>query len=148
MSDTEARREREHLAFGRVIDWEREGLFGTVFFGPSKHRDFPPLPVGNIRALIEAGYLDPDSAHNEAPHAGELVEWAEDVQDEYRDYQFEIGLIGYLVDPSRPDSRIRLEGVSIQSPGPIPESLKQDAAARFHADTLRVDDFDIVLMWD
>lgn len=141
-------RKREHLAFGREIDWSAEGRLGTVFFGPEKGRTFPPLPIGTGQALIKEGYLDPRRRHNEAPPAGELVEWATTIFEEYRAWQFEIGLIGYMVGPHREDSRIALEGISIRSAGPIPEELQARVTRRFTPELLTVGDFTIEVLWD
>lgn len=140
--------EREQLAFGRRIDWVEEATFGTVFFGPEKHRQFPALSVGHVESLLENEYLDPRYRHNEAPPAEELVEWARSVQTRYKPYQFEVGLIGYMVGPDREDSRTALEGVIVRSAGPIPEDLKQEVAKRFSPDLLAVDDFVIELVWE
>lgn len=146
---SEADRRRERLAFGREIKWDEEGLLGTVFFGPQKNRPFPPLPVGVVETLFENGFIEPEYRHQEhAPTAGTLFEWAKHVQTEYRAYQFEVGLIGYMVSPRREDSRIAFEGVSIRSPGPIPEELKQEVAKEFSPDMLAVDDFEIRIQWD
>lgn len=141
-------REREEIAFGRPIDWEREAQYGTVYFGPDKSHQFPPLPIGTVQTLLENGYIDPTYRHNDAPRAGRLVEWASDVQQRYKAEQFEIGLIGYFVSPERPDSRAALTGVFIRSPGPIPQSLKADVAREFSPDILVVDDFEIQVRWD
>jgi len=141
-------REREFIAFGRQIDWTAEGQLGTVFFGPEKHRTFPPLPIGPVRELMEKGYLDPTSHHNAAPSAETLLTWASDIHEDYRAYQFEIGLIGYMVGPQREDSRIELEGVSIRSAGPIPDELQAQVIREFSPDLLTVGDFVIELRWD
>ena len=142
-------RRREELAFGRRIDWDKEGLLGTVFFGPEEKRKFPPLPVGTARTLLENGYIDPKNRHHEhTPTAKTLLDWASGIQTEYRSYQFEIGLIGYMVGPNREDTRITFEGVSIRSPGAIPNELKREAAKCFSPDLLVVDDFDIRVQWD
>lgn len=141
-------RERELIAFGREIDWESEAQFGTVFFGPEKSRQFPPLPIGNAESLHENGYIDAQDRHNDAPPAGELIKWAKSIQMRYKAYQFEVGLVGYMVDPERPDTRISFEGVSIRSAGPIPEELKREVAKRFNPELLTVDDFYIELLWD
>lgn len=141
-------RERERIAFGRNIDWDDEGLLGTVFFGPEAKSAFPPLPIRTIQALQDAGHLDLDSSHNEAPTAGALLEWAKAIQDEYLEHQFEIGFTGYMVSPARGDARTRLTGISIRAPGPIPESLKREAGSAFDPDLLEVDDFEILLHWD
>lgn len=143
-----ASEDRELIAFNRRIDWEREAQFGTVFFGVEKSRQFPPLDVGTIRSLAEHDYIRLDESHNDAPPAGELLEFAKYVIDEYRDYQFEVGLIGYMVSPDRADSRVRLEGVAIRSPGPIPDELKSEVVERFTPDMLTVDDFVIQIQWD
>lgn len=140
--------EREIIAFGRPIEWEDEGLLGTVFFGPNKRRQFPPLPVGNIKTLIDEGYLEPTYQHNNAPTAEELIEFVETLQGEYASLQFEIGLVGYMTSPDRSDSRIALEGFSIRSPGPIPEEVKRKITKRFSPDLLTVDDFYIEVKWD
>lgn len=147
-TDLEDVRERERVAFGRTIDWESEATHGAVFFGPEKRRQFPPLPVGNAVSLLENGLVDPEYHHNDAPPSAELIEWARSVQTEYREYQFEVGLIGYMVSPDRSDSRVAFEGVSIRSAGPIPEDLKARVAKRFSPDILAVDDFTIELLWD
>jgi hypothetical protein len=141
-------REREHLAFGRVIDWEKEAVLGTIFFGPAKNRHFPSLPVGNVDELLSEGFIDPESSHNESPPARTLVEWARYVQSEYRPHQFDVGLIGYMTSPERSDTRVRLEGISIRSVGPIPDELQHDVASRFDPDLLVVDDFQIQVWWD
>lgn len=146
--DVESDRERERIAFGRLVDWETESQFGTVFFGPEKSRQFPPLPVGNAQSLLERGYVDDRGRHNEAPPAGTLIEWAESVQTRYKPYQFEVGMIGYMVSPHRSDTRVAFEGVSIRSPGPIPTELKREVGKRFDPDLLTVDDFYIELVWD
>lgn len=144
----ETPREREEIAFGRFINWDSEGLLGTVFFGPGSHATFPSLPPTYVEELIRAGYLDPRSQHNDAPPAERLVNWAKNIQQDYIEHQLEVGVIGYMVSPYRSDSRIRLTGVSIISPGPIPDALKQEAGRRFEPDELQVDDFEIVLKWD
>jgi hypothetical protein len=141
-------REREEIAFGRPIDWERESQYGTVFFGPDKSHQFPPLPIGNVHTLLENGYIDPEYRHNDAPRADRLLEWTKSVQKEYRDEQFEIGLIGYFVSPKRPDSRVALTGISIRSAGPIPERLQRKAVREFSPDILIVDNFEIQIRWD
>lgn len=141
-------RERERIAFGRHIDWENEGLLGTVFFGPSTGSSFPPLPIRTVQELLEAGYLDPDATHNDAPRAAALLDWTRRIQEEYLEHQFEIGLTGYLVSPQRTDSRLRLTGISIRAPGPIPDSLKEEAGRAFDPDMLEVDEFEILLKWD
>lgn len=142
-------RRREEIAFGRQVEWGKEGLLGAVFFGPDRKRTFPPLPVGPAKTLMEEGYLDPDQRHQDhAPPAATLVDWAETIQTEHRAYQFEIGLIGYMISSDREDTRIAFEGVSIRSPGPIPEEVKAKAAAAFDPDLMEVDDFRIVLQWD
>jgi hypothetical protein len=147
-SDLEDDRQRERIAFGRRIDWESEARLGTVFFGPEKSRQFPPLPVGTAKSLLERGYVDAGARHNEAPPAGELVEWAESVQTRFKAHQFEVGLIGYMVSPHRSDARVALEGVSVRSPGPIPTGLKREVAKRFDPALLTVDDFYVELRWD
>jgi hypothetical protein len=147
-SDDSMSREREQLAFNRSIDWAHESNLGTVFFGVEKSRQFPPLDIRSIRKLADAGYIDLEASHNDAPSAGELLSFARWVVDEYRDYQFEVGFIGYMVSPEREDSRIRLEGVSIRSPGPIPDQLKATVVRRFNPDLLTVGDFVIELKWD
>lgn len=147
-ADATGDRGREEIAFGRPVEWATEADYGAVFFGPEKSRPFPPLPVGNAESLLENGYLDPGYRHNEAPPAGELVEWARSVQTRYRDHQFEVGLVGYVVSPEREDSRVALEGVSIRSPGPIPEALRREVAKRFSPDLLSVDDHELQLRWD
>lgn len=146
--DLDDARRAEQVAFGRTVDWETEADHGAVFFGPEKSRQFPPLPVGNAADLLEAGLLDAQHRHNDAPPSAELVEWARSVGRRYRAYQFEIGLIGYVVGPAREDSRVAFEGVSIRSAGPIPGDLKGEVAARFDPDLLVVDDFRIELLWD
>jgi hypothetical protein len=145
---TDYSRDREEIAFGRPIDWKREAQYGTVYFGPDKAHQFPPLPIGTIQTLLENGYLDPTYRHNDAPPATRLIEWARDVQRRYREEQFEIGLIGYFVSPERPDSRAALTGIFIRSPGPIPQALKADVAREFSPDILIVDDFEIQVRWD
>lgn len=146
--DLEDDRDRERIAFGRPIDWATEADFGTVFFGPEKSRQFPPLPVGTAEALLENGHVDAGGRHNAAPPAGELLEWAGGVQTRFKAHQFEVGLIGYMVGPDRPDARVAFEGVSIRSPGPIPTALKREVAKRFDPDLLTVDDFYVELVWD
>lgn len=141
-------REREVMAFGRPIEWAAEAEYGAVFFGPEKSRQFPPLPVGNAASLLEAGHVDPEYRHNDAPPAAELVEWARSVQTRHRDHQLEVGLIGYVVSPEREDARIAFEGVSIRSPGPVPETLRREVAKRFSPDLLSIDDFTVELVWD
>lgn len=153
MSDEEPRRphysrEREEIAFGRPVDWAREAQYGTVYFGPEKPHPFPPLPIGTVQTLLENGYIDPNYRHNDAPRAVRLIKWASSVQQEYKQEQFEIGLIGYFVSPERPDSRVALTGIFIRSPGPIPESLKAKVAQDFSPDILVVDDFEIQIRWD
>ena len=148
MSGRDSSRRRERIAFGRPIDWENEGRLGTIFFGPEKGDQFPPLPIGNVRDLFEEGYLDGDARHNEAPPAEDLVKWAEMIRDKYSSTQLEIGLIGYMVGPVREDSRVRLTGVSIRSPGSLPRQLKHDVASRFDPDLLSVNDVHIDLLWD
>jgi hypothetical protein len=147
-SDESGLRNRELLAFNRSIDWDHEAKLGTVFFGVEKSREFPPLDIRSIRQLANAGFLDLEASHNDAPAAGELLSFAREVVDQYREYQFEVGFIGYMVSPDRADSRIRLEGLSIRSPGPIPDQLKVTVARRFDPDILTVDDFVIELKWD
>ena len=139
---------RERIAVGRDIDWENEGLLGTVSFGPSSGDAFPPLPIRTIEELLEAGHLDPYASHNEAPPTVALLEWAKDTQEEYLKHQFEIGFTGYMVSPNRSDTRTRLTGISIQAPEPIPEPLKREAGRAFKPDLLVVDDFEILLTWD
>lgn len=78
----------------------------------------------------------------------ELLDFATGVVDHYREYQFEVGFSGYMVSPERSDSRIRLDGLSIRSPGPIPDELQSDVVRRFSPDLLTVDDFFIELRWD
>lgn len=146
--DSDPDRTREELAFGRPVEWGAEADYGAVFFGPEKSHPFPPLPVGNAESLLENGYLDPGYRHNDAPPAGELIEWARSVQTRYRDHQFEVGLIGYMVSPEREDARVALEGVSVRSPGPVPEDLRREVAKRFSPDLLEVDDHAVVLRWD
>lgn len=147
-SHLEDARAREELAFGRPIEWASEAEYGAVFFGPEKSRQFPPLPVGNAETLLENGLLDPEYRHNDAPPAAELIEWARSVQTRYRDHQFEVGLIGYLVSPERDDARIAFEGVAIRSPGPIPTALRREVAKRFSPDLLSIDDFAVEMIWD
>lgn len=146
--DASADRDRERLAFGREVDWEREGRFGTVYFGDSKDGTFPPLPVGQATELLAAGHLDPADRHNDAPPAGELVDWAGRVQRDYREYQLDVGLLGYMVAADRADARIGLQGVLIRSPGPVPERLERSVAERFDPDLLSVDDFHVRIYWD
>lgn len=145
---TDDDREREVLAFGRPVEWATEAEYGAVFFGPEKSRQFPPLPVGNAASLLEAGHVDPEYRHNDAPAAAELAEWARSVQTRHRDLQLEVGLIGYVVSPERNDTRIAFEGVSIRSPGPIPEALRREVAKRFSPDMLSIDDFSVEIIWD
>ena len=145
--DSESR-EREQLAFNRQIDWDRESQLGAVFFGVEKSRQFPPLDIRSISRLADAGYIDLEASHNDAPSARELLSFAREVVDEYREYQFEVGFIGYMISPERKDSRIRLEGISIRSPGAIPEQLKAAVVRQFDPDLLTVDDFVIELKWD
>lgn len=140
--------DRELLAFNRQIDWEREARVGTIFFGVEKSRQFPPLDVGTIRSLAEHDHIDLEASHNDSPPAGELLEFAKYVIDEYREYQLEVCLVGYMVSPDRGDSRVRLEGISIRSPGPIPDDLKSEVVRRFTPDLLTVDDFTIQMQWD
>lgn len=147
-NDVDAHRDREEIAFGRPVEWATEAEYGAVFFGPEKSRTFPPLPVGNAESLLENGHLDPGYRHNDAPPAGELVEWARSVVTRYRDHQFEVGLIGYMVGPDREDARIALEGVSIRSPGPVPAELRREVAKRSSPDLLAVDDHEVQLRWD
>jgi hypothetical protein len=148
MTDEEAEYRREYLAFGRRIDWKSEGQLGTVHFGSNPSDEFPPLPIGTVTDLIDDGFLDPEDGHNEAPPAKELLAWARSIRDEFYSYQFEIGLTGYMVAPDRTDSRIQLNGVSIQSQGPLPEGLKRKSARRFDPDLVSVDESDIALIWD
>jgi len=147
-SNTEPNREREQIAFDRLIDWEAESKYGTIFFGPEKSRQFPPLPVGYAESLLESGHVDPDHQHNNAPRSMSLVEWARSVQTGFREYQFEVGMVGYMVSPERADSRVAFEGVVIRSPGPIPEELKREVAKEFNPDMMSVDDFTIFIRWD
>jgi hypothetical protein len=147
-SESDTDRRREQIAFGRLIDWQREAQFGTVFFGPKKSELFPPLPIGNVQSLLENGYLDPNHRHNDAPRASKLVAWAGAIQQRYKQEQLEVGFIGYMVSPNRPDSRVALTGVSIRSPGPIPGALKAEATREFNPDLLTVDDFTIRMKWD
>lgn len=149
MTTTDDNRRCEELAFGRRIRWDEEGLLDTVFFGPQRHRSFPPLPVGTARTLLENGYVDPDKRHaTDAPTAATLVDWTGEVSAEYRDYQLEVGLVGYMISPSRADAGITFEGASIRSPGTIPESLKGKVAKRFSPDLLAVDDYEILFQWE
>lgn len=142
-------RRREELAFGREIRWDEEGLLDTVFFGPQPDRGFPPLPVGNARTLLENGYVDPDERHAAAaPTAATLIDWATEVRAEYRDYQFEVGLVGYMTSPERADAGITFEGVSIRSPGSIPAGLQAEVAKAFSPDVLAVDDVELRLQWE
>lgn len=147
-SRLDSQREREEIAFGRLVDWEREAEYGTVYFGPDKPHPFPPLPIGTVQTLLENGYIDPDYRHNDAPRAVRMIDWAGSVQQEYKQEQFEIGLIGYFVSPKRPDARAALTGIFIRSPGPIPERLKARVARDFSPDILIVDDFEIQIRWD
>jgi hypothetical protein len=140
--------EREEIAFGRPIDWDHEARLGTVFFGPEKSSQFPPLPPGIIKDLIEAGHLDAEHQHNAAPTAGQLQTWAESVQERYAEQQLDVGLIGYMVSPEREDSRVAVTGVSIRSHAPIPDSLKEEILQEFSPDLAVVDDFTIRLQWD
>jgi hypothetical protein len=144
----EGDRHRETIAFGGPIKWDDEAKYGVVFFSPEKAHQFPPLPVWTIETLIEAGYLDSSYRHNQAPPAERLLEWAASVQRRFKENQFEVGLTGYMVSPEREDSRIVLTGISIRSPGPIPESLKREVGREFTADLLSVDDFQIRVEWD
>lgn len=139
---------RELLAFGRPIEWSHEGQLGTVFFGPEKGNEFPPLPIGNVKDLIEEEFLDPTARHNDAPPAGDLVEWAQTIRDEYEEFQLEVALIGYMVGPHREDARIRLNGVSIRSPGALPAELKRDVVREFDPELLSVNDIHIEIIWD
>lgn len=148
MADKKQSRRRERLAFGRPIDWGTEGKLGTVFFGTKKGDEFPPLPVGNVKRLIEEGFLDRDARHNEAPPAGRLVDWADYIRDKYRAFQFEIGLVGYMVGPHRDDARIRLNGVSISSQGPLPRRLKREGAREFDPDFLSANTYHLDILWD
>lgn len=148
MRERDSSQRRERVAFGRPIDWENEGRLGTVFFGPKKGDQFPPLPIGNVRDLLEEGYLDGDARHNEAPPAEDLVEWVERIRDKYCSTQVEIGLIGYMVGPVREDSRVRLTGVSIRSPGSLPRQLKRDVARKYDPDLLSINDVHVDILWD
>lgn len=148
MGDRQQSQSRELLAFGRPIDWENEGKLGTVFFGTKKGDEFPPLPIGNAKDLMREGFLDREARHNDAPPAGELVDWAERIRDKYRSSQIEIGLIGYMVGPHRQDSRIRLNGVAIRSPGPLPEPLKKEGASELDPDLLSVNTHHLEILWD
>lgn len=148
MTDGDGGYHREYLAFGRRIDWESEGQLGTVYFGPNPSADFPPLPIGTVTDLIDEGFLDPEDGHNKAPPAKEILAWARSIRDEFRSYQLEIGLTGYMVAPDRADSRIQLNGVSIQSQGPVPEGVKRKSTRRFAPDLISVDESHIALIWD
>lgn len=141
-------REREYTAFKRPIDWDQEAQLGTIFFGVEKNDQFPPLDIATIRSLAKTGHLDLGASHNDAPSAGGLLAFASYVVDEYREYQFEVGLTGYMVSPERDDSRIRLDGLSIRSAGVIPDRLKGEVIREFSPDLLTVDDFVIRLKWD
>lgn len=148
MTDQKSDRRREQLAFGRDIDWANEGKLGTVFFGPNKGDEFPPLPVGNVKDLFTEGFLDTEARHNESPPAKDLTEWAQTIKERYSQFQLEVGLIGYMVGPHRKDSRIRLNGVSIRAPGELPNQLKREVVQEFDPDLLSINDYHLEMIWD
>ena len=139
---------REQIAFGREINWEKEGDLGTIFFGPDTADQFPPIPIGTMETLLKDGYIDPHHRHNNAPSASCLTNWADSIQQRFKSEQLRIGLVGYMVSPFREDSRISLTGVSIRSSGPMPEEIKCEAAREFNPDLIVVDDFDVKFLWD
>lgn len=142
------KRELETVAFGREIDWESEATYGTVFFGPEKSHQLPPLPISTAETLLEDGFVDPDQRHNESPRAEKLIHWASSIQHQYKYYQIETGVIGYLVSPDRPDSRIAVTGVSIRGAQPVPEQIEREAVRELSPDWVEADDFNIRLQWD
>ncbi|WP_436936561.1 hypothetical protein [Halovenus marina] len=149
MRDTKTKdRELEQIAFGKSINWEEESKYGTIFFGPEMTRTFPPMNVGTAETLLEKGYIDTEYSHNNAPNSARLVSWAGKVQHEYKSYDLRVGMIGYMVSPDRPDSRLAFTGVTIDSPTNIPESLKREVGREFTPDLIAVDDFNIEVRWD
>lgn len=146
-SEDSTGREIERQLFNREIDWDTESTIGAVFFGPEKSREFPPLPRGPVYTALEQGYIDPGARQGNAPLAGQLLEWVDEIGTRYKEDQLDIGFIGYLTAP-RVSHELRLEGIVIRSVGQIPDDVEREAVKRFNPDYYTVDDGYLELRWE
>lgn len=133
----------ELTIFGRTIDWEEESALGTLRFGVEYA--FPPIDTETLDELINEGYLDKDDAHNSSPTVGTFLSWGQEIRKE-----FEITPLfsGFMVAPSRPDSRITINGTILESSSPLPQSAIDQTLSRFSPDLIEAEDSRLHLWWD
>lgn len=133
---------REVIAFGRPINWDSEGQFGAIRFGPDKSKEFPSIPLGTIRSLQREGYIDPEYSHNGAPPAGELVQWCDKIKSRYLEWQLVISLIGHMTRGSKDGGRegqVALTGFIIRSHDDIPDGVQRAFVQTFDPDIISID---------
>lgn len=102
---------REQLVFHRPFTLDRYNGGGGVC-------SFDAMPVETAKELLRLGYVDPEDAQNLSPTAQEMVSFCDDGTERWY-------LHGYVVSPTRYDTRVTFEGIGSY------EALPADAMVDF-----------------
>lgn len=119
MSNPES--DREHIVFGRSVNWEDEAELGTLYF----HSVATALGIDTGYALIDEGHVDPQARHNGSATIRELLNYIEMLEERYAGIS-DLGLTGFMVSPDRCDTRISIDGFAIRCDELISDELKQE----------------------
>lgn len=133
---------RDQIIFGE--DFDPTAYLGGV-------RRFEWLRLGQVKELIEKGYLDLDEQQNYGPTVEDMIAFVESVKGS-ADWLFE----GYAVSPGRDDCRVTLDGLYCDYPQGVTTedmvSFVQFARLaddfRFNYDTQNPDENALGAWWD
>jgi len=89
----------------KIIEPFFDRAYKDNWLGGVKH--FEGMPVDVLKKLIKKGYADPEESQNSAPTIAKFVKFCEK-HPEFR-------LHGYVVDRTRDDTRVSIEGVDTEN---------------------------------
>ena len=132
----EAAERRDDLIFGKDVS-DKYKIGGTASFGYRTSENPDGIDYHIADALVDYGFLDPDDKQNEAPTAGEFIEFCKNHPN------IDCRLLGYAVSPQRNDCRVSIEGLKCKTDD---SQFFDDFVRMFSdADEYEVDEYD---PWD